>query len=359
MGFVSSLLGTQVDPNIVKDPSIQTPLTGEQLQASLVGAQSGVDQQQALVNAINAQGGLGNQSLVFQQQQALANQLGQQAQGQGPNPAQAALNQATGQNVQNQAALMASQRGANANAGLLARQAAQQGAGIQQQAAGQGAMMQAQQQLAAQQMLAQQQAAMGQMANTQVSNQMQGVQGLNQAAQGLSGQYMQGIQGQNQAQIGAANAVNQPRTQIATENARQAAAITGGILGGVAEAAPLFLNEGGQVQGPRSNAGQHLSWQGGNSAQQQQRAAQAQSGFMKAAQDNPVSKAIAWLSKSDGGMIGGKAQVAGDSIKNDTVPAMLSPGEIVIPREVVQSKDPVKGAAEFVRQVMAKKGLKK
>ena len=35
-----------------------------------------------------------------------------------------------------------------------------------------------------------------------------------------------------------------------------------------------------------------------------------------------------------GGHIGGKAKVDGDSEVNDTVPAMLSPGELVIPRSV-------------------------
>ena len=33
-----------------------------------------------------------------------------------------------------------------------------------------------------------------------------------------------------------------------------------------------------------------------------------------------------------GGKVGGKARKSGDSLKNDTVPAMLSPGEVVIPR---------------------------
>lgn len=39
---------------------------------------------------------------------------------------------------------------------------------------------------------------------------------------------------------------------------------------------------------------------------------------------------------NEGGKIPGKAKVKGDDIKNDTVPALLSPGEIVIPRTVVE-----------------------
>lgn len=49
--------------------------------------------------------------------------------------------------------------------------------------------------------------------------------------------------------------------------------------------------------------------------------------------------------KARGGKIPGKAEVEGDSPKNDTVPIMASPGEVVLPR--TSAKDPEK-AAEFV-----------
>lgn len=48
--------------------------------------------------------------------------------------------------------------------------------------------------------------------------------------------------------------------------------------------------------------------------------------------------------------------IPGDSPKNDTVPAMLSPGEIVIPRSVAQSEDAPDKAAEFVAALKAQKG---
>lgn len=50
-----------------------------------------------------------------------------------------------------------------------------------------------------------------------------------------------------------------------------------------------------------------------------------------------------------------KAVHAGDSYANDKVPAMLSEGEVVIPRSVMKGKDPARGAADFVRAVMAKR----
>jgi hypothetical protein len=53
-----------------------------------------------------------------------------------------------------------------------------------------------------------------------------------------------------------------------------------------------------------------------------------------------------------GAYIGGKANVPGDSSQNDTVPAMLSPGEIVIPRSVAH--DPEK-AKEFIDHLLKEK----
>ena len=53
--------------------------------------------------------------------------------------------------------------------------------------------------------------------------------------------------------------------------------------------------------------------------------------------------------KAEGGKIDGQANVPGDSYANDTVPAMLSPGEIVIPRS--KAGDPEKAKA-FVDQLL-------
>jgi hypothetical protein len=57
--------------------------------------------------------------------------------------------------------------------------------------------------------------------------------------------------------------------------------------------------------------------------------------------------------------IPGKAKVKGDSYKNDTVKKDLEPGGVVIPRSIMQSKNPEKGAADFVRDVLAKKKVGK
>lgn len=58
---------------------------------------------------------------------------------------------------------------------------------------------------------------------------------------------------------------------------------------------------------------------------------------------------VAALSK--GGKVPGRPKTFGDDEKNDTVPAMLSPGEIVIPRSITHSPDAPERAAAFVHAV--------
>lgn len=55
-----------------------------------------------------------------------------------------------------------------------------------------------------------------------------------------------------------------------------------------------------------------------------------------------------------GGPIPGEAKVSGNSEKNDTVPAMLSPGEIVLPRSVTMAKNAPEAAAKFVAEHLKK-----
>lgn len=62
---------------------------------------------------------------------------------------------------------------------------------------------------------------------------------------------------------------------------------------------------------------------------------------------------------ASGGNVPGKAQVSGDSLKNDTVPTLLSPGEAVIPRSVMQAKHPGDAAKAFIEQLKNTKTRKK
>lgn len=313
MGALGGILGLNggVNGTGAQAPTLsQTDLTNaSQLSSAYKGNQQALGNQQSLLTALQGQNGIGNQSQVYGQLQGVVN-------GTGPNPAQSMLNQATGQNVSNQAALMAGQRGAGANPALIARQAAQQGANVQQQAVGQGATMQAQQSLNALGMA-------GNLAGQQVGNQI-GATTTNTAAQ----------QAEQQALLNAQNASNQQVTNFNQARMGQGSnpltAIgqgASGLAGGIGALAALA--EGGQVpQGPRSQLAQSLA-QGGNVG-----------GRLKS-----------------GGNVPGKPKHPGNDYRNDTVKALLSPGEVVIPNSVMQSQDPARGAAAFVQaQLVKRKG---
>jgi hypothetical protein len=295
------------------------------------------------------------QTNAYLAQNNLASQLLAQSQGRGPNIAQTQLANATGQNVQQQGALMASQRGANANPALLARQAAMQGSQIQQSAAGQSAGLQAQQQIAAQQAL----------------------QGLyqNQAQNALSAEQIQ-----QQAQANQNNAITTGEMGAQTINANasgQNAQRVGGMqnsftnsLGGMM----AMLSKGGQVPhladgGPMPSLipyqslaapdkGGNASGEGGEDDNSSSTAtdtnASSIGGGMKAMPPSFAGggKLGNYLA---GGHVPGKSEVAGNSEKNDKVPALLSPGEVVIDKETLADKGPIGKAARMIAQHIQEK----
>ncbi len=440
-----------VDPNLA---AVNPAFTGNSAyQGANAGVNQGLGGQAALAQALTNQNGVGNQSQALAQQQALAgqygqlagqnaqgignqqsvyNQYGQIASGQGPNPALAALAQATGTNTANQAALMAGQRGAGANTGLIARQAAQQGAANQQSAAGQAATLQAQQSLAA---LGQQSGIAGQQVGQQYGalagqqgalNQFGGLAGqqvgqLQQQQQGLLGnqltnqsQQLDAIAHQNANNVSLQNAV-QTGQNTQNNTAQQGSqdfykGLVGGGLnsagGGVAKFA-----KGGEVKNQklgevpisdRFPAHQlmpgHLKeianiYHGqsfGNPNYQMQEKGYAEGGKVE---KKPAQSSISELASmktpeysgeyrekkldqlyndnepkmmSSGGNVGsklkgggkvpGQAKMSGDHLANDTVKAALSPGEVVIPKSVMESDDPAGNAAKFVAAIAAKKG---
>lgn len=378
MGAVGGLLGMKggaggsgFGTNAGVDPS--------QINTAYQGVQGALGNQGNLLTALQGQNGLQNQSNVYNQLQGVVS-------GQGPNPAQTMLNQATGANVANQAALMAGQRGAGANAGLMARQAAQTGAGLQQQAAGQGATMQAQQALGA---LGQ----AGQMAGSMAANQI-GQTNANAASQ---------LQEQNNLlDVNKSNNANQTSMANSTMQGQQ------GLIGGAMNAAGAMFGmaSGGDVPSaftPQSMFGNFLanpsqapapspmgSSAGADSINkgmtslgkgihayatgdtesnaENEWAALAPGGEVKAMvspgekvltpdEARAVAKGKANPMKV-GGQVPGSPKVKGDSYKNDTVPAKLPVHGVVIPNSIMQGKDPARGAAEFVRDVLSKKRTK-
>lgn len=282
LGFAGGASGTGFATP--QQAQIISPASKAQADEQYKQAQQALQQQQQFLQAVQAQGGLQNQTDVY-------NQLTNIAAGQGPNPAQAQLAQATGANVANQAALMAGQRGSNANIGLLARQAAQQGAQTQQQAAGQAATLQANQSLQALQN-------MGNLANQQAAQQAAATNAYTQATQGEQSNILNAITNTNQANVGMQGNINVQNAALAGQKMTQQANLLGNMIpaagqvmqmfadgggvnppeefpvdlsrpvyrdddqankkkddGGLLKAA-IALNEGGQVKGPKSKVGQ-------------------------------------------------------------------------------------------------------
>ena len=242
MGAVTGLLGgggggggtsfATMNNNDLMNPFSSSQQATTQYQNAYTGSQAALQQQQNFLTALQGQNGIQNQSNVYSQLQGVAN-------GTGPNPAQAMLNQSTQQNVANQAALMAGQRGASANAGLIARQAAQQGAQTQQQAAGQAATMQSQQSLGA---LGQ----LGGIAGQQVAQQGSATQGLSASQQAEQGQIQNAIAAQNNASVG----INTANASMANTQMQGQQSMIGGLMnmGAAAGAAMLMMKDGGQVR---------------------------------------------------------------------------------------------------------------
>jgi hypothetical protein len=393
--------------------NLYNPVTKEQITDAYGNVTNSMESQKSLLAALQAQNGIQNQSQVYNQLQGVVA-------GTGPNPAQAMLNQATGQNVANQAALMAAQRGAGSNVGLIARQAAQQGANTQQQAVGQGASMQAQQSLNA---LGQ----AGGVANTQTANQI-GQTNANVSAQQAEQANLLNAQAQfNNAQMGMQSNINNNNSGLIQSQLGAQQSMVGGLING---AGAMFAG-GGEVadpsfgfadpNAPQSKFGQFLK--GMSSAPMD--SAQDQSGPASMGSNKALNKGTSNLVSKIGGKFGGvggaqstamaggaeagsiapmamvaaiggkvpalvspgekylKPQEAkavatgqaspgevgstvpgtpkykGNNYANDTVPTELDEGGVVIPNSVMQSKDPVGGAAKFVRACLAKKSMKK
>lgn len=238
LGSISGALGLNNNFQ-ANGANIQQGTNNAQLNQAYTSAQQGLNDQSRIVNTLNPQ-----VAGAVQNQNALANQLYGMTQGQGPNPAQMELAQATANNVAQTGAQMAGARGASGNVGLMARQIGQQGAATQQAGAGQAATLEAQQQIAAQQNLAN-------LANTQVGQAQGAVTGENQAQQNEQNTLQGANTAANNAAVGMQSNVNSTNAQTAAGNQ----GLLGKVLGGVGSAVSsvtngLGLSHGGEVEAP-------------------------------------------------------------------------------------------------------------
>lgn len=236
-GAIGNFLGTNNNYQAQGAP-IQAGTNAAQLNNAYTGANNALETQAGVTNTLNA--GL-NQGANTQSN--LTNQLTAESNGQGPNPALASLNQQTGQNIAQQAALAAGTRGAGANAGLLAAQNAQQGASTQQQAVGQAATQQAQQQLAAQNNLQN-------LAANQVAQGTSATQALNQAQQGEQGILQNANTATNNANVSSQENINNVNAGVASQNVNSNGNIVSGIGNALSNIPVIgsFLAKGGMVK---------------------------------------------------------------------------------------------------------------
>jgi hypothetical protein len=372
-GFLSGILGTdsqyQASPYQSGNPYSQTVLQDE----------------------------LSKQAEVYRGQQALAQALQQQMNGNGPNPAQTQYQQNVQNNVANAQGLINSQRGLNP--ALAARMGSNAASAANQQAAMQSSLLNQQQQLGATQNLG-----------------------------NLYGQMQQGNIGQQALYTQAHQGAMQTNAAVANANQQAAQGIVGGLLNSAGPALGV-LAHGGMVKGyadggmtddpqamnyssmtepasnrPQSQAGKFLKGfdsMGNTNAGNVSPVLTQGFGSLGAMGANPALSAAISGSKrkpmsmpllSDpkslsavggaaefgpemamvaahggrvpvnfkpGGKVPGKAAVKGDSFKNDTVPAIVSPGEIVLPRSITMSNDAPERAKKFVAAILAKRSMRK
>lgn len=393
----------------------------DQLNRAYNEANEAMTGQKNLANTLapQASNAVGNQNI-------LAAQLLARTRGQGPSVAETQLNQATGKNVANTAALMSGQRGASANPALIARQAAMAGADVQQQGAAQAATLRAQEQLAAQNQLQN-------LAANQISQTGQSVNNLTNAQQAEQNILQGANSSYNNAAVGMQSNINNTNAETAKSNQGLLGGLFGGIASGlssifgaeggqvVLKEHPIMMAKGGEIRdgylacmaaggpiggnsvivgnplasaasgpsAPASFAGQFLSapaQSSGPNVQQMGSSPQTLPDFNKIGNDvgdmvngfrtrNPsdvsggggmASNAMAKGGKvqehlaAKGGKVKAdskkqKAKVSGNSYANDSIPALLSEGEIVLPRSVTQHANAPEMAKRFVMQVQARK----
>ncbi len=293
---------------------------------------------------------------------------------------------------------MAGVRGGNANPGLVARQVGQQGAATEQQAVGQAATLEAEQELSAEN-------ALGGVLQNEGTNALQG----QSIAQGATA-------AENSALTTGGLGAEQINAQTAQANANNTASTAGGLISGVGSILGKIFYKGGKVPLAHAIHAQKLAGggiaefaapsdprialnvlstdaegkaigkllsppgatpaalnplpttpiggTGGTMGEAGGLAGDQGEGLMEAVEANPelalmASHGAQVPSPADfraGGPVAGTAKVQGDSSQNDTVPAMLSPGEDVLPRSVTMAPDAPERAKRFVEALRDKKG---
>lgn len=281
-----------------------------------------------------AQDATGRQKSIQQQMQA---------RGLGGGGAELAAQLAAAQGSNLQESQQASQLGAIAaqNALQAAGQTGQLGGNIEQQQFGEqyqtGKSADAFRQFDVENQLAQQQRNVGAQNTAQQYNlnQAQGISNMNTAQQNkemydqLQRQMQEAGYNRDTARLkaGGAGALSSYYGGQAKEKAQAGANLGAGIGGGLSQAAGMFSGTAKAVPlGAEAGAGDAMMAGAGETTRQA----------------GPYETAMAWKGGEiqdyrNGGQIPGQANYSGDHPGNDTVHAMLSPGELVVPRTIAKT----------------------
>lgn len=326
MGFVTKLLGFG-SPNSEFEAK-PTQLAQSNYGNAITQAMSnGLTPNQSLVD-------FGNSNQVRGQQQTLAQAIMQQLQG-GPSVAENQLRQATDRNIRQGMGALASQRGVNP--AILARQILGGTQAANQQAVADAATLRAQEQQGLYQTL-------GQMLAQQRSQDLgQSELGVNAGLNTLNANTQRlatagGLQNQqNATNVQNSLGAQQINAETASNNAKNASGFLSGIL-----------NAGAGLLGVPGLLGGGGGGDGGNGGGFSSGPSLGVANSIGDMSNNFAAKYGGKYGMADGGVIPGKPEVSGDHPANDTVPAMLSPGEIVIPRSAAKSSTKAKAFIDAV-----------
>lgn len=250
------------------------------------------------------------------QETAFVRYLQNQAMGTGgPSAAELQLRRGSDMATNNAMALAASQRGVNP--ALAARMAQMSAANSLQDANQQAGILRAQEQLNSQGMFADM---LESQRNARIQREQAGLQN----------------------QLG----MDQVNVRAYEDAAGRRRAWANDIASGIGKIAGM--NEGGMVQKNSESINSKLA-----SFDYEPSKPEEESSSGMSISPEMAKKAMSFLANK-GGKVPGHARVKGDSIKNDVVPVMLSPGELVVPRTVV--KEGPEAIREFAQSIMKKGG---
>jgi hypothetical protein len=281
--------------------ALQTTVGGPQTGTAFAGAER------------EAFGALGASKGVGAEQAALADALRAQAEGRGLSLAQLQYRQALEGAQAAAASQLASARGLSP--AQAQRLMLQQQAGMRAQAASQSAQLRLQEQQAAQ-------AALGNLLGQRRQQEL------------LGGQLAAGLYG-TAGGLGTQQAISQAELDQRSQQ--------------------MAMGLGQQQQARETQAAGSLTGAGAAFGQTLMEASRKSGGQGTAPAVTPATPS----GRARGGTapreIPGKAKYKGDTRSNDTVPALLSPGEIVLPRSVAQAEDAPERAKDFVSAIKKQK----